>query len=57
MPINYFREFLRLESASGILLLAALVLVLAVANSPLNVYYQQFIHVPLYIGVGPFSLH
>ena len=47
---------LRLESASGILLLGALVIVLIIANSPLYTYYQIFIHIPMQIRIGSLDL-
>ena len=51
------REFLRLESASGILLLGALVIVLLIANSPLYTYYEAFIDIPMQIRIGSLDLH
>lgn len=38
------RDFLRMESASGILLVVAAVIAMLVANSPLNEFYQGFLH-------------
>ena len=46
------RELLRTEAAGGIVLIAAAVLALAVANSPLKGIYAALLHVPL----GPLSL-
>ena len=57
MVIKSIREFLHLESASGILLLGALVIVLVIANSPLYVYYNAFIHIPLQIRIGDLDLN
>ncbi|MGF1694077.1 Na+/H+ antiporter NhaA [Vibrio kyushuensis] len=38
------RDFLKMESASGILLVIAAVIAMMVANSPLNGFYQGFLH-------------
>ncbi|TFH89939.1 Na+/H+ antiporter NhaA [Vibrio ouci] len=38
------RDFLRMESASGILLVLAAAIAMLVANSPLNEFYQGFLH-------------
>lgn len=46
------KEFLRLESAGGILLMASAVLALLVANSPLSQYYDLLLDVPVEIRVG-----
>ncbi|HVS12814.1 MAG TPA: Na+/H+ antiporter NhaA [Thermoanaerobaculia bacterium] len=47
------KDFLELESASGLLLMGTTVLALAVANSPLAGLYGQLIELPLEIRVGP----
>jgi Na+:H+ antiporter, NhaA family len=44
--------FLKLESASGISLMAAAVLAMFVANSPLDVYYDRFLNIPVEVRVG-----
>lgn len=49
-------EFLRLESASGILLLVSLVIVLVIANSPLNTIYQNFLHIPIQFRVSTLNI-
>lgn len=38
------RDFFKLESSSGILLVIAAIIAMIVANSPLNPYYQGFLH-------------
>ena len=48
-------RFLHIESASGILLLAAAALALAWANSEWGDAYVRFWHAPLGLRVGPFS--
>lgn len=47
-----FEDFLRLEAAGGLVLMAATVLALIVANSPLAIYYAALLEVPLTITVG-----
>ena len=54
--VNAFRDFLRLESASGIILVAAAVLAMIVANSPLNALYGSLIELPVEIRVGNFEI-
>jgi Na+:H+ antiporter, NhaA family len=50
-----FRKFLRLESSSGILLLAALGIALAWANSPWSASYFHILEFPMGIKVGGFA--
>ena len=50
------REFLKLESASGILLILATVVALILANSPLDVYYDSFLNIPIHIRIGAFEI-
>lgn len=49
---NALREFIRLESASGILLLFAAVLAMVVANSPLAYWYDLLLQVTVAVQVG-----
>ena len=51
--IRALRDFIRTESAGGIVLLAAAVLALAVANSPLSAAYFNTLHARL----GPLGVH
>lgn len=46
------RDFLKLESASGILLIAAMVLAMIMNNTPLDDLYQAFIKTPIAIQIG-----
>jgi Na+:H+ antiporter, NhaA family len=46
------QNFLRLEAAGGLLLMAAAVLALIVANSPLAVHYAALLDLPVAIRVG-----
>lgn len=49
-------EFLRLEAAGGVVLIAAAALALACANSPLAGWYEAFRDLPLAIGLGPLRI-
>ena len=46
------REFMQLESAGGMLLLAAALLALLIANSPLSMFYLSFLDVTVAVQVG-----
>jgi len=50
------QEFLRLESAGGLLLVAAAVLALVMANSPWSSHYAALIEVPFEIRLGSWGL-
>lgn len=50
------REFLRLESAGGILLVAAAVVAMLLANSPLRGIYESILGLPLQIRVGALDI-
>jgi NhaA family Na+:H+ antiporter len=54
--VNAMREFLRLESAGGILLLAAAVAALVCANSPLADWYESLFATKVVIQFGALSL-
>ncbi len=45
-----------MEAASGILLIAAAVIALVLANSPLSGYYEQFLDIPIHIAIGTFEI-
>jgi NhaA family Na+:H+ antiporter len=51
-----FQDFLKLESASGILLMVAATLAMIVANSPLDHYYTLFLNVPVEVRVGDLQI-
>ncbi|MGI9385322.1 MAG: Na+/H+ antiporter NhaA [Methyloligellaceae bacterium] len=58
-PTHYtemIREFFRLESAGGLLLVAASVLAVAMANSLLGPLYQGFLDTRLEVRVGAFEI-
>jgi NhaA family Na+:H+ antiporter len=50
------RDFLKLESASGILLVMAGVVAMVAANSPLADAYQALLQLPIKVQVGAFKL-
>jgi NhaA family Na+:H+ antiporter len=50
------REFLKLESASGILLVIAGVLAMIAANTPLSELYQALLQTPIKLQVGALKL-
>jgi NhaA family Na+:H+ antiporter len=54
--IDAIRDFLKLESAAGILLAIAAALAMVVANSPLVAYYNLLIDLPVQIRVGPLEI-
>jgi NhaA family Na+:H+ antiporter len=49
-------RFLRIESASGLVLLACTVLALILANSPASAAFQKFWHTPVWLEIGTFRL-
>ncbi len=49
-------DFLKREAAPGILLIVATVLALIVANSPLDVYYNKLISLPVQISAGDWAI-
>jgi NhaA family Na+:H+ antiporter len=50
------REFLRLEAAGGLLLMAATAVALVVANSPLRSWHTRFLELPLEVRIGGLGL-
>ena len=56
MPIQAIKEFLRYESASGILLLAAAVLAMFIQNSPASHLYDALLDLHVEIRVGNFQI-
>ena len=50
------RDFLKLESASGILLIIASMVALVLANSVLSDYYQALLDIPVHIRVGALEI-
>lgn len=56
MVINKLKEFLRLESASGILLFIAALLAMVVENSAAKYLYDALLGTPVEIRVGDFDI-
>ncbi len=56
MPIKTIQDFLKLESASGIILMFAAVAAMLIANSPLSSYYDLLLNIPVKIAVGSFEI-
>lgn len=56
MPMSRVKAFFELEAAGGIVLALAAILAMIVANSPLHDLYHAFIHAPVAIQIGEFSI-
>ncbi len=54
--VNQLREFLRLESAGGILLIVAMVLAMIVVNTNLWPLYKALLAIPLEIRIADFEI-
>lgn len=51
--MDLLKDFFKLESASGIILVLVAVLAIIIANTPLNAYYNLFLDTPVEIRIGP----
>ena len=56
MPLKTINDFLRLEAASGIILMFAAVAAIIFANSPLSPYYDLLLNIPVMIAIGSFEI-
>lgn len=56
MLVDKLKEFLRLEAASGILLLLAAILAMVAANSPAQHYYDALLKTPVTVAVGQLEI-
>lgn len=54
--VPFLSEFLKLESASGLLLILAAVAAMILANSPLAAYYAWLLDMPVEVRVGPLEI-
>lgn len=54
--LDAFRDFLKLETASGFLLVGAALLAMLVANSPMAGSYHALLDLPVEIRVGPVEI-
>ena len=57
MPVTALRNFLRLESSAGVLLVVATIAALLVSNSPLSNLYERLLSVPLMVALGDFVVN
>ncbi len=53
---SIIKNFFKMESSGGILLMAVTVLAMILANSPLSVYYNLFIDTPVHLRIGPLEI-
>lgn len=56
MSLARIKAFFELDAAGGIVLAIAAVLAMIVANSPLHDLYHAFIHAPVSVQIGNFSI-
>ncbi|MDH5545401.1 MAG: Na+/H+ antiporter NhaA [Gammaproteobacteria bacterium] len=56
MVTEKLKAFIQLEAASGILLLIAAVLAMAVVNSPIDAWYDALLDIPVAIQFGGFEI-
>ncbi|GBE34025.1 Na(+)/H(+) antiporter NhaA [bacterium BMS3Bbin06] len=54
--MKIIEEFIKKESASGILLMFATVLALVLSNTAMSAWYESFLHIPVEIRVGTLHL-
>ena len=56
MPLKMIQDFLKLEAASGIILMLTAIAAMIIANSPLSPWYDLLLDVPVVIAVGSFVI-
>jgi NhaA family Na+:H+ antiporter len=56
VSMKFIESFIKKESSSGILLVAATILALIFSNTLLAPYYEAFLHIPVSIQLGSLSL-
>lgn len=56
MAVKRFKAFFDLEASGGIVLALAAIVAMIIANSPLNTWYESFIHAPVAIQIGSFAI-
>lgn len=56
MPIRAIKNFIKLESAAGIILFLAALAAIILDNSYLSPYYEYFLEIPFSIQIGDFTL-
>ncbi len=55
--ISFISKFLKTEAAGGILLICAAILAIILANSPLDIYYNMLIDMPVVIKIGALEIN
>jgi NhaA family Na+:H+ antiporter len=55
--VNALQDFVRQESASGIILIAAMLLAMLLANSPFDPQYEWILHLTIAVQVGALEIH
>jgi NhaA family Na+:H+ antiporter len=56
MPVKMIQDFLKLEAASGIILMLTAVAAMVIANSPLSPWYDLLLDIPVVVAVGTFEI-
>ncbi len=56
MAIRKIKAFFEFEAAGGIVLALAAIAAMIIANTPLNIWYESFIHAPVSIQIGAFGI-
>lgn len=56
MPVKMIQDFLKLEAASGIILMLTAVAAMIIANSPFAPWYDLLLEIPVVIAVGTFEI-
>jgi NhaA family Na+:H+ antiporter len=56
MPVKMIQDFLKLEAASGIILMITAIAAMIIANSPLSPWYDLLLDIPVVIAVGTFEI-
>jgi len=51
-----FKSFYESESSGGILLILSAFFAMIISNSPFNLYYKEFINIPIEIRIGTFEI-
>jgi NhaA family Na+:H+ antiporter len=56
MPAKMIQDFLKLEAASGIILMLTAIAAMVIANSPLSPWYDLLLDIPVVVAVGTFEI-
>ena len=56
MPVKEIQNFLKMEAASGIILMFAAVAAMVLANSPFAPWYDLLLDVPVQVAIGNFEI-